>query len=110
MFKVKFKDGTVFLATSVEERLRPEYDGNNYISLTLQNDNAGEEDSLDVYKEKLTSDNLSQISVYNNDEKKLLSTYNGYAYIRYLTSRVQANGNILYDFNFMKVDLPKLIN
>ena len=104
MFEIKFKDGTIFNATSVEESYRTEANGKSYIALTIQNDNAVTCESIDVYKEKFTSDNLSVISVYDNTGAKLLVNYKGYAYIRYLTSRVQANGNILYDFNFMKVD------
>lgn len=104
MFIVKFKDGTIFPASSVEENYRLDADSNSYIALTMQNSDAVALDSLETYKSKLTKDNIMTISVYDETGKTLITTYTGYCYIRYLTSRILPTGKIVYDFNFTKVN------
>jgi len=105
MFKIKLIDGTIFNATSVEENFRTEVTGDAHISLTIQNDKAEPSDNLEVYKNKLITENLKSISVYDETGKNLITVYQGYVFVRYLAARIQANGSILYDFNLTKEDL-----
>jgi hypothetical protein len=106
MFTIKMKDGTTFPATSVEESYRPEHDGQAHIALTIQNSDAGEDETIDTLKAKLTADALSGIQVFADAETPI-KTYTGYQYIRYLTARLQPDGTTLLDLNFTKEDLTQ---
>ena len=106
MFTIKMKDGTTIPATSVEESLRPEHDGDAHISLTIQNGDAQAAADLDALKETLTEDALSSIQVFKEaDAETPVKTYAGYRYIRYLTARLQPDGTTLLDMNFTKENL-----
>lgn len=109
MFTVKMKDGTTLAATSVEESYRPENDGQAHIALTIQNSDAGEDETLDTLKAKLTADALSSIQVFTEtDAETPAKVYAGYQYIRYLTARLQPDGATLLDLNFTKEDLTQI--
>lgn len=106
MFTIKMKDGTTLAATSVEESYRPEHDGQAHIALTIQNSDAGEDETIDTLKAKLTADALSSIQVFADAETPI-KAYTGYQYIRYLTARLQPDGTTLLDLNFTKEDLTQ---
>lgn len=105
MFIVKLEDGTLIQATSVEEDYRPEQSGTAFVSLTLQNSDASENEALDIIKPLLTAEALGSIQIFTKtDDKHPIKTYKGYKYIHYLVSRLQSDGRTLLDMNFTKED------
>jgi len=105
VFNIILKDKQTFQASCIEEQCRAESDGNIYPTLVIQNSSISSTDSAEKYTNILTVDNISEITVCDEDSPDvLLATISGYKFIRFITTRVTKSG-ILLTINLTKQDL-----
>lgn len=103
MFNIKFKDGTTIQATVVEEICKQEFDGNNHVSLIIQNSKVPDSFDLNALKDKLTLDTLSSIQAFSDlNSTTPVNTYLNYIYIAYIVLRLQPDGSKLLDMKLTK--------